>query len=195
MSNYLLDTSLDVPNINLVSALRRALVLYRANKTAAKRTTLARTKDVIMRVPKVVRLDRGSEKLIGMAVQSHDILFKANTAFPFNLFPDTVTVDREKLTMANRIFFLTAKITSVPIRDILNVEADVGPFFGSVHLTSRYFFTNPRSVNFLHRHDALDLQRLVQGYILAHEQHLDCSKMNKEQLVTLLEDLGKGDTD
>lgn len=130
-----------------------------------------------------------------MTTQSHDILYKANTVFPFNLFPDTITIDREKLTIANRIFFLTARITSVPIPDLLSVEADVGPFFGSLHLNSRYFYTNPRSISFLPRKDTLNLQRLLQGYIIAHEQRIDCSKMEKEQLKILLEDLGKGDTD
>lgn len=186
MSNYTVDTPVDVPHINLVVALKRALILYRP--TAVKRP-IAKTREL------VARLDRASEKLVGATIKSHDVLYKANTVFPFNLFPDTITIDREKLTIANRFFFMTAKITSVPIRDLLSVEADVGPFFGSLHLNSRYFFTNPRSISFLRRHDTLNLQRLLQGYIIAHEQHLDCSSMDKHQLITLLEDLGRGDTD
>lgn len=144
---------------------------------------------------KASHLDKGSAKLIDTTISAHDILFRANTVFPFILFPDTVTIDREKLTIANRFFFRVAKITSVPIRDILSVEVDIGPFFGSVYMTSRYFFTNPHSINFLWRQDALTLQRILQGYIIANEQHMDCSKMEKEQLKVLLEDLGRGDTD
>jgi hypothetical protein len=34
--------------------------------------------------------------------QSHEILMSANTVFPMSLFPDTVTVDRTKVTITRR---------------------------------------------------------------------------------------------
>ncbi|HXY18217.1 MAG TPA: hypothetical protein VEH48_02235, partial [Candidatus Nitrosopolaris sp.] len=134
-------------------------------------------------------------KLFSVTEKSHDILYRANTVFPFTLFPNTVTLDREKLTFATRYFFRSAKITSVPVRDILSVEANVGLLFGSVHTASRYFITNPYTVNYLWRGDAVNLQRLLQGYIIAHEQQIDCSSIERNQLVAMLEDLGKGASD
>lgn len=169
-------------SLNVVHALNRAISL---RVPQLKKT-------ISLPVP---HLERGEERLLDATNKGHEILIKTNTVFPFNLFPDTITVDREKLTIANRFFFRVAKITSVPVRDILSVEADVGPFFGSVHLTSRYFFTNPQTISFLWRGDAIKIQRLLQGYIIAHERNIDCSAIDKEQLVTLLNDLGRGDTD
>ena len=131
------------------------------------------------------------EELLGVTIHSHEILYKANTVFPFNLFPDTIVIDKEKLTIIARYFFWVAKITSVPIRDILNVEADVGPFLGSIHLTSRYFFTNPHTLNYLWRHDALKIQQLLQGFIIANERGIDCSAIDQGQLEELLEHLGE----
>src|ERR1041385_3959022 len=40
----------------------------------------------------------GPEKLIELDEQTHDVLLEADSVFPFTLFPDTVTLDREKLT-------------------------------------------------------------------------------------------------
>ncbi len=137
---------------------------------------------------------RRPKKLVHVTMKSREILFKANTVFPFTLFPDTVTLDREKLTFANRSFFFAAKITSVPVRDMLSVEADIGPFFGSVYTSSRFFITNPKSISWLWRGDAIKLQRLLQGYIIAHEQEIDCANIEKNKLISLLNDLGKGDT-
>lgn len=134
------------------------------------------------------------KKLTEVAIKGHEILFKANTVFPFTLFPDTVTLDREKITFATRYFFRIAEITSVPVRDILSVKVDVGLFFGSVHTASRYFITNPKSVNWLWRRDAIRLQRLLQGYIIAHEQEIECGHIKKDKLLALLNDLGRGDT-
>lgn len=79
------------------------------------------------------------------------------------------------------------------MRDILSVEADVGPFFGSIHITSRYYPVNPYSVNFLWRSDAIKLRRLLLGYIIAHERDIDCAEIGKAELVYLLNDLGQGD--
>ncbi len=138
--------------------------------------------------------ETGPAKLIDLTQKAQEVLFQADTVFPFMLFPDTVTLDREKLTIANRLFFRVAKITSVPIADVLSVEADVGPFFGSVHMTSRYFFTNAKSVKFLSRGNAVKLQRLLQGYIIAHEREVDCTSIDTKDLVVLLNDLGQGST-
>lgn len=132
-------------------------------------------------------------KLVIAANESHRILLKATTVFPFNLFPDSVTIDREKLTFANRVFFRAAKIVSVPIRDILSVEADVGPLFGSVYITIRDSSTNPLSICYLWREDALKLQRLLQGYISAFEREIDCSRINESDLLELLNNLGQSD--
>lgn len=190
MEDYPLEASIDV-----IQALKRALYLSRRS-LAAEISLPPGVRSRLEKIEhKIENMEKGAEKLIGITAKSHDILFKTNTVFPFSLFPDTVVVDREKLTIANRAFFQTAKITSVPIRDILSIEADVGPFFGSVHLTSRYFFTNPHTVNYLRRKDTLKLQRLLQGYIIAHEQKLDCSPLETQKLVALLEDLGRGATD
>lgn len=131
------------------------------------------------------------EKLLGVTIHSHEILYKAKTVFPFNLFPDTIIIDKEKLTIIARYFFWVAKITSVPIRDILNVEADVGPFLGSIHLTSRYYFTNPHTLNYLWRRDAMKIQQLLQGFIIANERNIDCSSIDQDQLEELLEHLGE----
>jgi hypothetical protein len=143
--------------------------------------------------------DEDPERLLDITTSAHDILFEAHTTFPFTLFPDTITLDREKLTIANRSFFRVAKIISIAIADIVNVEADVGPFFGSIHVSSRNISVNPNSlpysVNFLTRDAALRIHRLVQGYIIANQRDVDSSSIEKEQLIVLLNDLGQGVSD
>ncbi|HVO86690.1 MAG TPA: hypothetical protein VMT23_03105 [Candidatus Binatia bacterium] len=130
------------------------------------------------------------ETLLNLSGKAHDILYSAKTVFPLDLFPDTVVLDRERLTIIQKEFFFTARIVSVPVRDILSVEVDIGPFFGSVHMSSRYFSSNPYSMNFLWRKDAIKLQRLLQGYIIAHERQIECSDIDKNDLIKLLYELG-----
>lgn len=132
------------------------------------------------------------EKLIDITEKAHDVLFEADTVFPFTLFPDTLTIDREKLTIASRSFFRVAQIVTVPITSMVSAEANVGPFFGSLHMTSKYFQHNTYSVNFLWRKDAEEAHRLLQGYIIAQEREIDVSDVEKEDLIILLNDLGQG---
>jgi hypothetical protein len=125
--------------------------------------------------------------------RSHEILFSASTAFPFTLFPDTVTVDREKLTLTKRLFFRVAESMSIRIEDILNVTADVGPFFGSVKISTRFFDPHkPYTVNYFWRQDAIRLKRIIQGYIIAIQEKIDCSALSAKELANMLNNLGHG---
>ncbi len=140
-------------------------------------------------------MDVGTEKLYDTAIKAHDVLFTAKSVFPFMLIPDTITLDREKVTIVHRSFIKISTITSIQVKDILIVQANTGPFFGSIHLTSRYFINNPQKLNFLPRSHTIKLQRLIQGYIIATQKEIDCSDIDKEELIVLLDDLGQGITD
>lgn len=124
--------------------------------------------------------------------RSHEVLAKGKTVFPFTLFPDTVTVDRSKLTIHHKEFFKTGEVMSIRIEDILNVTVDVGPFFGSLKIYTRFFNTDrPYTVSFLTREDAIKIKRVLQGYIIALQQKIDCSTLSTEELSSMLEELGK----
>jgi|SRR3989344_1164198 len=161
---------------------------------AAIKKAIRKLKKIRPTQPEAEEVDPSERELNKVTLRSHEIMFKAKTVFPFDLFPDTVVIDREKLTIAERLFFFVGRTISVPVRDILSVEVDTGPFFGQIKLVSRYFFTNPQSVHFLWRSHAIKLQRLLQGYIISHERGIDCQTIEKEDLEKLLLDLGEGHT-
>lgn len=125
---------------------------------------------------------------------SNEVLATANTVFPFTLFPDTATMDRAKLTIIQRSFFGAAKVMSIRIEDILNVTANVGPLFGSLHIVSRVLNPDkPFDINFLWRSDALKLKRIMQGYIIAMQKQIDLSPLTTGELTIMLERLGEDD--
>jgi hypothetical protein len=125
---------------------------------------------------------------------SQEVLADATTVFPFTMFPDTITVDRTKLTVTHRSFFAVAEVMSIRIEDILNVTANVGPFFGSLQISTRFFDTQqkPYVVDWLWRSDAEKIKRILQGYILATQQQIDCSALSTKELATMLDELGRG---
>lgn len=131
--------------------------------------------------------------LLRIAQNAQDVLVKADTMFPFTLFPDTVIIDRVKLSVKRRYFFDFAnKITSIQIEDIMNVQAQTGPLFGTLKVWTRVYAEDPALVvTHLPNKGALALKRVLQGFIIAHQKNVDCSNIDRDSLVNLLHKLGK----
>jgi hypothetical protein len=131
--------------------------------------------------------------------QAQEILFQATTVFPFILFPDTLTIDRVKVTITHRFFFASAEVTSIQIEDILNVAATTDPLFGTVKIWSHVFRdrtedTKHMQMTFLSRSNALEAACLIQGYIIARHKKIDTSHTSKKELLGLLRQLGQEKT-
>lgn len=138
------------------------------------------------------RKDDVAEELNQAVAEAHEVLVTATTVFPFTLFPDNITVDREKLTITRRAFFKVAEVTTVRIEDILNVTAHLGPFLGSIKVSTRFFdLHKPYVLNYLSRGDVLRIKRIMQGYITATQKKIDCSGLSTPELVKMLDELGE----
>lgn len=123
--------------------------------------------------------------------QSHEVLVSANTVFPISLFPDTVTVDRTKVTITKRDFFWSSDVMSIRIEDVLNVSASVGPLFGSLTVASRVMSTIDHfQINHFWRNDAIRLKHVIQGYVIAQHNNIDTAHLNKKDLIETLLELG-----
>lgn len=135
--------------------------------------------------------DQTRQELQNAITGSHEVLTTATTVFPFSLFPDTVTLDRAKLTITHRSFFGAADVMSIRIEDILNVTANIGPILGSIKIVSRVFnIEKPYVVERFKRNDALRIKRITQGYVIALQRDIDCSSLPTPQLAAMLEQLG-----
>ncbi|HWB38872.1 MAG TPA: hypothetical protein VG604_01390 [Candidatus Saccharimonadales bacterium] len=131
------------------------------------------------------------DKLKTVAKESQGLLAKVETIFPLTLFPDTLIIDRHKLAITYRNFFKVAQEVSVPIETIKNIQADMGPFFGSVTITSDNFINNTQTVGFLKRSDIKLVQKILQGAMVAVKENIDISKVETPQLKKQLMLLGE----
>lgn len=131
-----------------------------------------------------------AKELIEEAEKVRDILIKAESVFPFVLFPDTVAVTRAKVVITIRTFFRVSEVISLQIEDILNVESDLGPFFGSIKVYTRVYGTQPLRITFLKRKDTIAVKRIIEGHIIAHRQGIENTHLEKDELIKLLKSLG-----
>lgn len=132
-----------------------------------------------------------TEKLTSLAKASQDNLFVAKTVFPFIFFADTIKIDRQKITIVHNDFFWKSQTASTEIKNIMNIEADVGPLFGSITVTSKHFLNNTQTIKYLRRSDVTAVQRLLQGFMIAQRAKINTDGIDKRQLLTLLNDLGQ----
>lgn len=138
---------------------------------------------------------RQTDHLRKVVKESSEVLGSARTVFPLTLFPDSVIVDRSKITIIKRDFFWTSRVISIQIEDILNIEAGVGPFFGSLNIASRVMSSVDHfRIDYFWRDDAIFLKHLIQGYVIAKHNKLDISQLTKKELIETLTGLGE-DTD
>lgn len=137
-------------------------------------------------------IQKNLNKLRQVSKESQEVVYSASSVFPFALFPDTITFDRHKLSIVYRTFFWVEQTVSVPLADIKNIQAEMGPFFGTLIVTSDTFINNTQTVNYLRRKDVKCIQELVQGAMMAKKEEIDISKVPPQKLFKLLTDLGRG---
>lgn len=164
-----------------------------AEKTEPEKSDkLVETMPGIYATPPANTLDN-RDSLQGIVRKSHQVLAAARTVIlPNNLFPDSVIVDRTKVTILKRSFFWTSSVISIRIEDVLNVTCGMGPLFGSLTLSSRVMnSTDHYEINYFWRKDAAYLKQIIQGYVIAQHNHIQTAHLEKEELTNTLLELGR----
>ncbi|HSX08293.1 MAG TPA: hypothetical protein VLG11_05355 [Candidatus Saccharimonadales bacterium] len=150
----------------------------------------------IKKVRQTEKKQAAKKKISKVVSLAQEKIFSATTVFPFTLFPSTITINRTKISITNRVFFMVANVVSVNIEDILNVTSHVGPFFGSLEIHTKFFDPGkPYSVQYLWREDALKIDRIMHGYGIALEKNIDTDALSCEELASMLNTLGQEATE
>lgn len=134
-----------------------------------------------------------NQKIIDALERSHEVLAAVKTVvLPMNLFPDSIIVDRTKVTIKRRAFFWTSEVITTRVDDILSVTANFGPIFGSIIISTRVMnSTDHYEIDYFFRKDAVYIKELIQGYVIAQHNKIETQHLSKEDLIKTLLDLGR----
>lgn len=137
--------------------------------------------------------NKKNRRIKSIVKQSHEVLACAQTVMmPSNLFPDSVVLDRSKLTITKKNFFWSTETVTIRIEDILNVTSSVGPFFGSITVSGRVMnSTDHYEITNFSRKDAVYLKEVIQGYMIALHSKLETDHLTRSELVNTLIALGR----
>lgn len=134
------------------------------------------------------------QKFTQLIQQASTILFKIKTVFPFQVFPTTLTIDPQKITVKFKEFFSSDEIKSIPIKNISHIHVDCGPIFANMHIVDQGIMSDETIVEipYLKKEEAMKARRIIQGLIIAHKQNVDILKLSDgEDLTRNLEQIGR----
>lgn len=126
-----------------------------------------------------------------MARKSSQILFRTKTVFPFDLFPDTLTINCNKIDVVNAQFFASTQTTSIPLHDIANVEVQTAPFFATLRIINIRYPMNPVVLSYLKKKEAIKAKNIIDGLLVAVSQGTDVASIEPTKLLKQIEKTGK----
>ncbi len=94
-----------------------------------------------------------------------ELLFKAKSIFPFQLFPDELFVYPDRITLITRVGPRMSQMRDMHLHDIAQVEADTGPVFGHLHIYPKLRTEEPFLIDRLSRSEALKAREVIESML------------------------------
>lgn len=126
----------------------------------------------------------------GLVRKSNRILASISThKFPFDLFPDTITIEEGRINVIIRNFIFSSQVYSIDLKNIANVIINTAPFFAQLVIVSKTFTENEIQINNLWINEAVYVRRLIEGLRIFDSKQIDTSVYSKRDLIHNLEEL------
>lgn len=131
-----------------------------------------------------------TQAIAKMVKKSNRILFSISShAFPVDLFPNTINIEEERITIITRTFFLSSRVHSVDIKNVSNVFVNVAPFFAQLVLISKTYEENEIRIKYLRKDEAILARRIIEGLRIFENKKIDTSNYTVKELVNKLKEL------
>lgn len=137
--------------------------------------------------------DQNINLLENLSIESKSVLFHFHTSFPFDLFPDEIVIDENKVNIITKDFLFVHHLRSILIEDITDVSVDTGLLFAAITIidSGNYRFPITITIKFLLKKDALRARDIIQGLILAKNNNINLSSMTVSKVRKEITALGK----
>jgi hypothetical protein len=127
-------------------------------------------------------------KLQQLVEKSHHVLFTAKAMFPFQLIPDRIVIDQNKVTVEYRNILQTENIQTILLQDMADVQVTYILFLANLTLVRQGEYV---SIPFLRREDAVRAKQIIAGLLIARKEELVLDDVEPGLLVDKLIEIGK----
>lgn len=134
------------------------------------------------------------DKLNKIVSESNHVIYELSSFFPFQIFPDKIIIDENKVTFARKELFFK-RVYSIMYEDILTVRVNHGIIFSAIEFKVKRFGKNIRPITHLSHAEASLAKKYIVGLIEAKKAKIDMSKLTVDQIRAKLEEIGQTDED
>jgi len=117
-------------------------------------------------------------------------LLTIQTVFPFRLFPCMLSLDRQKLTISDHLFFGAKQVENILAEDIVSVNSTENFLFATLTVVSGMRLNKEFKVAYLWKEDARRLRRMLEGLLIASREGVDVLNISDSELIQKLEHIG-----
>lgn len=121
---------------------------------------------------------------------SKRVLLKTSSIFPFDFFPDEITIDECKVNIIFHEFFFSGDTHSITIDMIKDIDVETGPIFATLKIVPDGFPGEPLRLRFLKKKDAIRARQIIQGLMIARKHGIDPTKIQSEDFLEKIESMG-----
>ncbi len=132
------------------------------------------------------------KKLDALSHGTESIIYEVSSVFPFQLFPDKLIIDKNKVTVVRK-GLLMKRIFPILMEDIQTVKVNRGPIFASLELEVRGFEQNPNPTVFLWPEHATKAEKYILGLIKSKREGVDLTKLTVKDIKNRIEQIGGGE--
>ena len=127
------------------------------------------------------------QRMNDLVKKSNRCIITVSSLFPWDLFPNTITVEEGRVTFTFRQFF-SSQSHSVEIKDISNVFIESSPFFATLQVVSRTYVKNDIKIGHLSRKKAQKVQQVIEGLRTLIENNINTSNYEIDELLAKIEE-------
>ncbi len=128
------------------------------------------------------------EKINLLSKEAQQKFLEIKTVFPFDLFPDTLSIDATKINIVSRVFFASESTKSIEINEVADVIVESIPFLATLKIQCA---RGPVVIHYLKPSEAKKAKRIIQGLLIAKRQGIDISRLDISDKMQQVEELGK----
>lgn len=129
-------------------------------------------------------------KLDKLAKETNNVIYQISSVFPFQIFPDKIIIDENKVTIVRKELFFKRTIP-IMYKDVLNVKINRGILFAAMEIAVMRSHPGPRPILYLHPKEATLAKKYILGLMETKKANIDISKLTKEQVREKLEKIGR----
>lgn len=131
------------------------------------------------------------DKLERIVDKSNRVLLRVYSVFPFDLFPDELTIDENSVDVVHKDFIGIQRARSIAIFDIADVTVETGPLLANLKIVGGPHLRDPMIIEHLRKSDAIRARETIQGLVLTIKQGVDLSRLALEEVIQKVEEMAR----